>query len=576
MLFLLQKTPFLIELFFNGSFFIFFFLKKFNKLPDSLPRESVTSLLETGANIVPLIILLSVIVNYLNSNRIEDFFRKHIFSLLVFVPLVLTWGDVEFAFWLSAAHLFSSILSLYGDEEEKLEVETTGSELGLVERYRFKPAQVVLISFIGVILAGTVVLMLPLASSTGKSIPFVDALFMATSATCVTGLSTLSLANDFSILGQVVVLILIQIGGLGFMILYSSMTIFLGKSMDMKYRILMQDLLNVSSLEDLIEMIVDIIKYTIVIEIWGAIILTIAFTFEGYEFGRALYYGFFHSISAFCNAGFALFDNSLESFATNPLINGTIGSLLVLGGLGFVVLKEVKITLLAGKRFRHLGLHSKVVLVTSLFLTLLGAFLIFFGEFLNALDSYHWFDKVQISLLQSMTLRTAGFNTIPLTGLHTYIIYIMTLFMYIGACPGSTGGGIKVTTVAILFQSIKSTLKGRDKVEIYDRNIPSVVVVKATALIILSISVASFFIFLLMKFEPEQEFLSIFFEVASASGTVGLSLGITPFLSAIGKICIGLLMFIGRIGPLTMVLAIGETKASRGGLDYPDGRIMIG
>ena len=148
--------------------------------------------------------------------------------------------------------------------------------------------------------------------------------------------------------------------------------------------------------------------------------------------------------------------------------------------------------------------------------------------------------------------------------------------MYIGACPGSTGGGIKVTTVAILFQSIKSTLQGRDKVEIYDRNIPSVVVVKATALIILSISVASFFIFLLMKFEPEQEFLSIFFEVASASGTVGLSLGITPFLSAMGKACIGILMFIGRIGPLTMVLAIGETKASRGGLNYPDGRIMIG
>ncbi|MCY4495468.1 MAG: hypothetical protein OXB92_16615, partial [Acidimicrobiaceae bacterium] len=393
---------------------------------------------------------------------------------------------------------------------------------------------------------------------------------------CVTGLATKSLASDLSVFGQLVILLLIQIGGLSIMTLYSSLTILLGRSMGMKDRIVMQDLLNVNSLEDLFQMIGDIVKYTFFIELWGAIILAIAFTFEGFEFGQALYYGFFHSISAFCNAGFSLFDTGLEAYATSPLIHGVIALLVILGGMGFIVLKELKEVLIEGKKFVRLGIHSKTVLVVSAFLTLAGTLFIFFGEFLHALDSYTLWEKIQISLFQSVTLRTAGFNTIPLTNLHTYTLYFMTLLMFIGGSPGSTAGGVKTTTLAILIQSIRSTLKGDKSVTIFDRTIPGPIVVRATALTFISILITSFFILLLIKLESKQNFLAIFFEAVSASGTVGLTLGITPFLSSAGKMAVAMLMLSGRIGPLTLLLAIGQRDQSIGKIDYPDGRIMIG
>ena len=360
------------------------------------------------------------------------------------------------------------------------------------------------------------------------------------------------------------------------MTLYSSMTILLGRSLGMKDRVIMQDLLDVSSLEELFSMIVDIVKYTFVIELWGGIILTIAFTFEGFEFGQSLYYGFFHSISAFCNAGFSLFDNSLESYSTNPMVTFPIMALISLGGIGFVALKELKEVISSGKKIVRLGIHTKIVLTTSLLLTFVGAVFIFFGEFLHAFDSYSFWGKVQVSLFQSVTLRTAGFNSVPLTGLHNYTLYAMTLLMFIGGSPGSTAGGVKTTSLAILVQSITPTLKGRKKVTIYNRTIPAPIVVRATALMFISILITSFFILLLIRLETDQSFLAIFFEVISASGTVGLSLGITPFLSVAGKICVSLLMLSGRIGPLTLILAIGQQDSSKGEFEYPEGRIMIG
>lgn len=583
MLLILQKIPFLIELFFNGIFILIYSLKRTGKIPSTWNMEFINKYLSMTAWIIPIVLFLVVLVNYLSSERLEEFFRKHIFSLIVFFPLWLTWGDVEFAYWLSSVHLLSSVLALYDTETEadpeKSKIKTSlimEKNLNILERIQKKPAQIVLLSFFMIIFAGTFVLMLPPFAAEGKSISFVDAFFTATSATCVTGLSTLSLSQDLSILGQLVVLVLIQIGGLGFMILYSFMIISMGRSMDMTQRVIMQDLLSVNSLEDLREVIFDIIKYTIAIELWGGIVLSIAFIFEDFEFGQALYYGFFHSISAFCNAGFSLFDNSLESFATTPMINMTIAALIIMGGLGFIVMRELKQAILFRQGFVRFGLHTKVVLVTSAILTILGMLVIFFGEFLNALDGYTLWEKIQISFFQSVTLRTAGFNTIPLNGFNTYILYIMTLFMYVGASPGSTGGGLKTTTLAILLESIRSTLKGGDKVEMFDRSIPQTMVVRSTALTILLIFIGSIFIFIMMKLESNQEFLSIFFEIASASGTVGLTLGITPFLSMGGKLAMCLLMFIGRVGPITMLLAIGQESKSRGTMEYPDGRIMIG
>jgi trk system potassium uptake protein TrkH len=572
-----QRIPFLIELFVNGTFILFYSLRSMGRLPVGWSPELVEKIISYGTYAVPVVVFITIVIQLLSLKDLELFFRKHIFSLTVMIPLAITWGDELFAWWLASAHLLSSVLSLYDDDgQSKNSFEVDRLKEGLFSALKLKPAQLVLLSFSAVILLGTFFLMLPFSSAGEESIGFVDALFMATSATCVTGLGTMSLATDFTLFGQIVILFLIQIGGLSIMTLYSSMTILLGRSLGMKDRIIMQDLLDVSSTEELLEMVIDIVKYTFIIELWGAIVLTIAFTFDGFEFGQAIYYGFFHSISAFCNAGFSLFDTSLESYATNLMVTGPIMVLITLGGIGFVALKELKEVLTTGKKFVRLGVHTKVVLVTSFLLTAAGTLFIFFGEFLHAFDSYTIWEKFQVSLFQSVTLRTAGFNSVPLTGLHTYTLYAMTLLMFIGGSPGSTAGGVKTTSLAILVQSITSTLKGEKGVTIFDRTIPAPIVVRATALMFISILITSFFILVLMRFEPNQSFLGIFFEVISASGTVGLSLGITPFLSAAGKICVSMLMFSGRIGPLTLILAIGQQDKSKGNYQYPDGRIMIG
>ena len=577
MLMLLQKIPFLFELFFNGVFILLYALKNFNRLPASWSGAWVELAIDAGIALVPIVIFLSVMINYVNSNNLAEFLRKYVFSLFIFVAMFITWGDTEFCFWLAVAHILSSILTIYDwDANKPDKLEQFNRVNGVV--VRLTPAQIVLFSFGGVILLGTFLLMIPFSSSSGESIGIVDSFFMSTSAVCVTGLATISVANNLSTFGQIVLLFLIQIGGLGIMTLSSSMAIILGKSMAMKDRLVMQELIDVSSMEDLFSMIVDIVKYAFLIELWGVIVLTIAFSFEGFEFSKALYYGIFHSISAFCNAGFAMFDTSLESYATNPLIYGTVAILITLGGLGFIVLRELRdiIIIRRIKSFARISFHSKVVLVASAVLTFGGAIAIFFGEYLNALDGYSLTQKIGISIFQSVTLRTAGFNTIPLSSLHSYTLYMMCIFMFIGASPGSTGGGIKTTTLAVLLSSIKSTLFGQKKVDAFNRTVSNPVVVKSTALAFISISVAAFFILVMMKVEPDQSFLSLVFESISALGTVGLSLGITPFLSSFGKIVICALMFIGRIGPLTLVLAVGERRRSNGQYDYPDGKLLIG
>ncbi len=574
-----QKIPFLLELIINGTFILLKSVYTAKKLETSLVSPIIVEmLLEVFTYTAPFVVLLSVVSFYFRSGSVDEFIRRYIFSLICLIPMFITYGDIQFAFWLSAVHLFSSILSLYesngSDPKEKLIAAKKATTL--IEKIKLAPAQIVIISFSAIIVVGSLLLALPISSAEGKSISLIDAFFTATSATCVTGLSTLSLADNFSFMGQIIVLILIQIGGLGYMTLYSSMTILLGKSLAVRDQVMMQDLLDISSLEDLLQMIINIIKYTLVIEIIGAVILTAAFNYQGYEFGESLYFGIFHSISAFCNAGFALFDNSLEEFALNPFVHGTISLLIFLGGLGFIVLKELEYILFKGGKLINLSVHSKIVLTTNLALIALVAIYIFFGEFLNALNIYGFWEKLQLSIFQSITTRTAGFNTLPLNSLHPHTIYLFCLIMFIGASPGSTGGGIKTTTFAILFQSVKATLRGREQVEFFDRKVSNVVVVRAVAIIVISLIIVSFFILLMMRLEPEHDFLSLFFEVVSAFATVGLSLGITPYLSVSGKIVLTILMFIGRVGPLTLALAVGQKRKEIGNVEYPEGRIMIG
>lgn len=583
---LIQKLPFLLELFFNGSFIVLYSLKLTSRLPKNWSPEIVAQVLEVGTIAIPFVLFFSVVINFLASRGIDDYLRRYVFSLVVFIPMVITWGDTEFAFWLSSAHLLSTILSLYDANEDEEEEDdftalskirtNTFSMTNLMRQISLKPAQIILFSFAGVILLGTFLLMLPIASANGESFGFVDSLFMSASAVCVTGLTTISVGTQYSLFGQGVILLLIQIGGLSIMTLYASMTIILGRSMGMKSKVMMLDIFDAKSLEDVFNMIFDIIKYTLVIELWGGLLLTVGFVMEGFEFGQALYYGIFHSVSAFCNAGFSLFDTSLESFGTKPLIHGTIMVLIVLGGLGFTVLRELRETVVGRRAIVRMSAHSKVVLVTSGILIFSAAVFIFFGEFLNALDGYTLWEKAQISLFQSVTLRTAGFNSIPLGSLHSYTLYMMGLYMFIGGSPGSTAGGIKTTTLAILIQSIVATIKNERSVHLFDRQISPAVVVRTIAITFISLILVSVFILVMMRLESKQSFLSVMFEVISASGTVGLSLGITSLLSPLGKLTITLVMFIGRIGPLTLLLAIGQKENKAGKFDYPEGRIMIG
>jgi trk system potassium uptake protein TrkH len=583
MKFFYHKLSILLEFLVSGCY-LFFYLS-LNEGPQSslfsgLDPSSMLKVVGILVWIVPFVVLFSIFAHLIYFRSIETLFRRNIFSLILIIPLFITLGNLEFTFWLGSVHLFSTLLSFY-EFPSKSKKYHNQMEKTLWSRLTFRPAQLVLFSFIGLILIGAGLLMLPVSTRADFHLSFIDAVFMSTSASCVTGLALFGIGSEFSIVGQLITLALIQIGGLGIMTLSSSLTILLGRSLGVKQQVMLQGLLEISSLSDLISMIIEIIKLTLFIELCGAILLTGAFIYDGQDLSEAMFNGVFHSISAFCNAGFSLYPNSLENFQDNFFINTVIMVLIIFGGLGFIVIKDLREHLFA-KRFHkkrgfvHLTLHTKIVLVTNLGLIFLGTFAFFFSEFLNSLDDFSIIEKFLISLFQSVTTRTAGFNTIDFSALHPHTIYFMCLLMFIGASPGSTGGGIKTTTFAILIQSVKTTLQGRKQVEFFERKIPNLINVRATAVAIISLVIVSVFILIMIKVEPQIPFLSLFFETVSAFGTVGLSLGITPELGQAGKIFIIILMFIGRVGPLTLVLAFSQVKSLPNKVEFTDGRVLIG
>lgn len=571
---LMGRLPMLLEFFINGFFVFVYTLKKANQAPELLAKLPMNLIITHAVWIVPLVLFISLASNFLKSDGFEDFFRRYIFSLIIFIPVMITWGDIEFIYWLSAVHLFSTIISVYEKPETK--VSSYIGTSSFLFRLKLAPAQVVLLSFGGWILLGSLILLLPVSSAPGKSIAYMDALFMATSATCVTGLSTISLPDQFSVFGQMIILILVQVGGLGIMTLSSSLAVIMGKNLQMREQVIMQDVLDTSGSAELLGLIVDIIRFTFVIEFIGAMILTIGFYQEGFEIGQALYFGFYHSIMAFCNAGFALFNNNLEDFKFTPLISMTVAFLVILGGIGFLVMKDVIATFKSGRSFKTMTVHSKIVLSVNVLLLAFGTIYLFFGEFLHAFESMSMWERFQVSFFHSITPRTAGFNTINLNALHPHSLYMLVLLMFIGASPGSTGGGVKVTTFAILLQSVTATLRGRFDVEMFERKIPAATVVKSIAIFIISLIVVSAGVLIMMRLEPDKSFLAVFFEVTSAFGTVGLSLGITPFLTIMGKFTLVMMMFAGRVGPLTLILAVGSRSVVPNEVEYPEGKVLIG
>ena len=574
--YLIGRLPLLLEIVINGFFVIIYTLNKAKQAPQLLVKLPLELIFQYALWVVPIVLFISLAVNFLKSDGFEDFIRRYIFSLIIFVPVMITWGDIEFVYWLSAVHLFSTVISFYEKPEEKKPDLSTGASSFLF-RLKLQPAQVILFSFAGWITLGALVLMLPVSANPGKSISLIDAFFMSTSATCVTGLASISLVDDLSVFGQMVLLVLLQVGGLGIMTLSSSMAVLMGKNLEMREQVIMHDVLDTSSSEELLNLVVNVIRYTFAIEFVGAILLTIGFYQEGFEIGQSLYYGFYHSISAFCNAGFALWNNNLEDFKFAPLIHFTIAFLIIFGGIGFSVLKDVGDMLKKKQRsLRSLSLHTKIVLVTNTLLLITGTFYLFFGEFLHSFQDYSIWEKFQVAFFQSTTTRTAGFNTVSMMALQPHCIYLMILLMFIGASPGSTGGGVKTSTFAILLYSVKATLQGRQEVEMFERRIPAQTVVKSIAIFIICIIVVSIGVLVLVRVEPDKSFLSLIFEVVSGFGTVGLSMGITPFLSSIGKLCIISMMYLGRVGPLTLILAVGSRVVLPSNVEYPEGKVLIG
>ncbi|MBU1088230.1 MAG: TrkH family potassium uptake protein [Candidatus Omnitrophica bacterium] len=526
------------------------------------------TMLDRIDNIVLVIFLLSVISRFIKSESKKEYFKNYWIDLLVFVPCFCFFKGIH------NAKLFLVIreaIVLFGFWHKNKFSQKLISLLGL------KPAHLLIASFMMTILIGTFLLTLPISTQTGQGLNFVDALFTATSATCVTGLIVRDTGTFFSGFGQFVILALIQIGALGIMTFSVTLFLFAGKQMSNKEAMTMQDVLDQDSLSGIRELIHFIAKMTIFVELLGAIFLYVGFEPYIADPWQRLYTSLFHSVSAFCNAGFSLFSDNLMQYVKDDIINLTIAFLIIFGGLGFIVVKDVWGKFVKKDRPKSLGLkvHTKIVLSITFFLILAGTICIFFAENNSAiLSGMTLKDKILISFFQSVSTRTAGFNTIDIGKMANASIFSMIILMFIGASAGSTGGGIKTTTFWMLLKSFTSSMHSKDDIDSFKREIPRSIVQKSMAIFVLALSFVIIFMYLVSLFE-NLAFRDLIFEVVSAFGTVGLSTGITASLHLPGKILITLLMFLGRLGPLTVVLAFSGYK-QKINYTFAQEKIMVG
>lgn len=443
-----------------------------------------------------------------------------------------------------------------------------------------EPAQVMVIGFGVVILFGGLILNLPIAAKSGKSVGLLNALFTSTSAVCVTGLIVVDTSTYWNEFGQLVIISLIQIGGLGFMTMATMFSLLTGKKINLRERLLIQESLNQRDLSGLVKLTRYIIMMTFAIEGIGALLLSMVFI-PKLGLIKGIWYSVFHSISAFCNAGFDLMSpisgeySSLTYFVNNSLINLVICGLIILGGIGFPVILDV----INNKKYSKLNVHSKIVINTSAILIAIGFLFILIVEFNNkeSLGGLNMKEKLLSSLFQSVTLRTAGYTTIDLTVLKESTLFLMIILMLIGASPASTGGGLKTTTVATLFLTVKSFILGKEDIEVYQRRISSTTVRKSLGIFFIGVFVALFGTLMLTIVSPGFSLLESAFEVVSAFATVGLSLGGSPTLTAFGKIIIMILMFSGRVGSLTIFIALlSRSKKIKSKVRYAEGKIIVG
>ncbi|MDQ0287439.1 trk system potassium uptake protein TrkH [Desulfofundulus luciae] len=436
---------------------------------------------------------------------------------------------------------------------------------------QLSPPQVLVLGFAGVILAGTLLLMLPVSSRSGTYTDFLTALFTATSAVCVTGLVVVDTGTYWSTFGQAVILALIQIGGLGFMSMATLFFILMGRRIGLKERLIIQESLNQLRVAGVVRLVRAVLLFTVFTEGFFAVVLSLRFYFD-YGFPRCLWLGIFHAVSAFNNAGFDLLGDfrSLTGYVSDPVVTLSVTTLIILGGLGFSTVME----LYNYPRTRRLSVHTKLVLRVTGWLIFCGALLFGLLEWGHILRDLPLSGKILASYFQAVTPRTAGFNTVDIGHLNPATQFLIIILMFIGASPGSTGGGIKTTTFALLGITLWSLSKGKEDVEVFRRRIPPWQVYKALSVTLWAILLVST-VTLLLSVTEGGDFLAALFETVSAFGTVGLSMGLTPHLTPLGRVAIILTMFAGRLGPLTLAYAFAQRRRKTA-VRYPEEKIMVG
>ncbi|MBE5888121.1 MAG: potassium transporter KtrB [Lachnospiraceae bacterium] len=446
---------------------------------------------------------------------------------------------------------------------------------------KLSTTQIIMLSFFLAILIGSILLALPICSATGVAVPYIDALFTATTSICVTGLVTVPTVSTWSIFGQIVILILIQIGGLGIITIISGLMISLHRKMGIGDRILIQDAFNLNSLSGLVKFIKNVLVGTFIVEGIGALLYMMVFV---PEYGaKGIWISIFNSISAFCNAGIDIIsEDSLCNYATNPMINAVTCLLIIVGGIGYIVwwdlirvLKNIKHHSL--KCFRYLTLHSKIALSATFFLILAGALCFLAFEYNNPLTigELSLTDKIQVAFFQSVTTRTAGFATIPQQNLSDSSVIVSLLLMFIGGSPVGTAGGVKTVTIAVLLISAFATIRNQESVTLFNRTISKKAISKAVAVVSVSFMIM-FISSILLSIVTPANAIDIIFETVSATATVGLTRNVTPLLNLWGKIIIIITMYLGRIGPISLLIAFNTKKTSTDNIKNPVEEISVG
>lgn len=430
-----------------------------------------------------------------------------------------------------------------------------------------------ILGFMGAILIGTLFLMMPFSSLGEENISFLTALFTITSAVCVTGLSVIDVGKELSTAGQIILLIFIQLGGLGIMTFSSFILLLIGKKITYEERELLKEERNLENNGGILWFLKKIILTVVIIEGTGALFLALRFA-QDMEIKKAVYYGIFHSVSAFCNAGFSLFSTNLEKYAGSFVVTMTTAYLIIIGGIGFTVIDSILFA--TRKKVKRFDLTSKVAILVSMILVILGTVLFLILEYNNrgTIGEMSFLKKILASFFQSVTTRTAGFNSVPFGNLTEGSVFLFCILMFIGASPGSTGGGIKTTTFGVIIFYVISVVKKRESVVIFNRRIGWEVLNRAIVVLVLSLLYVGIITLVIVSIEDFTLEQTIF-EVISAFATTGLSLGITADLGTISRILIICTMFLGRLGPMTFALALGgSNKVEK--IQFPKENILVG